>query len=283
MSAAIERVMVALDERGRKVRRSGGTWMAQCPAHDDREPSLHISPGRDGRALLHCHAGCSTTNVVTALGLNMAALFDGVVDYRTGRAGGDFMRSFLFEWRRKINSADGPECATTRHVALALSMHANAAGGSCFPSIRLLVEETRLSNKTIIEHLRQLEMHGWIQRFRRRSMTGRGWKRYEYLLDFPSAGVVKLLHHHDNETTGGNVVDLLNHDLRGGEPASTDVVNLLHTRTLEEDDQREEKRMQDHKEEKKMGGRCISCKGGLTKGYLDFCFSCGGKKAEAAA
>ena len=31
-------------------------WMALCPAHGDRNPSLHVTR-RDGRWLLYCHAG----------------------------------------------------------------------------------------------------------------------------------------------------------------------------------------------------------------------------------
>ena len=40
-------------------RRSGRGWSARCPAHDDRNPSLHILDGEDGRLLLWCFAGCS--------------------------------------------------------------------------------------------------------------------------------------------------------------------------------------------------------------------------------
>jgi len=42
------------------VRRNGHGWVARCPAHDDREPSLSLDEGDDGRALVHCHAGCQT-------------------------------------------------------------------------------------------------------------------------------------------------------------------------------------------------------------------------------
>ncbi len=47
-------------------RRSGDGWLVRCPAHDDRTPSLSIAE-RDGRMLLHCHAGCSQAAVITAL------------------------------------------------------------------------------------------------------------------------------------------------------------------------------------------------------------------------
>ena len=48
-------------------KRSGAGWMAKCPAHDDHNPSLRISDGRDGFALVHCHGGCTQEAVLAAL------------------------------------------------------------------------------------------------------------------------------------------------------------------------------------------------------------------------
>jgi DNA primase len=48
------------------ARRSGSGWMAKCPAHDDRNPSLSIEE-RDGKVLVHCHAGCGQREVIEAL------------------------------------------------------------------------------------------------------------------------------------------------------------------------------------------------------------------------
>lgn len=48
-------------------RRSGRTWLACCPAHDDREPSLAVRDGDDGRVLVHCHAGCEQKYVIDVL------------------------------------------------------------------------------------------------------------------------------------------------------------------------------------------------------------------------
>jgi len=50
-----------------QARRTGpGRWMARCPSHDDRTPSLSITD-RNGKALLHCFAGCEQRAVIEAL------------------------------------------------------------------------------------------------------------------------------------------------------------------------------------------------------------------------
>ena len=54
---------------------SGAGWLARCPAHDDRRPSLSIGVGRDGRTLLKCFAGCPTEAVIAAVDLTMRDLF----------------------------------------------------------------------------------------------------------------------------------------------------------------------------------------------------------------
>jgi putative DNA primase/helicase len=52
--------------RALKARRSGSCWMARCPAHDDRNPSLSLREVH-GKVLLHCHAGCTQSDVIDAL------------------------------------------------------------------------------------------------------------------------------------------------------------------------------------------------------------------------
>jgi len=47
--------------------RAGATWMARCPTHDDRSPSLSISASKDGKVLVHCHAGCDQRDVIATL------------------------------------------------------------------------------------------------------------------------------------------------------------------------------------------------------------------------
>ena len=50
-------------------------WQARCPAHPDRNPSLAIARGDDGRVLLKCWSGCGAAEIVQAVGLTLADLF----------------------------------------------------------------------------------------------------------------------------------------------------------------------------------------------------------------
>jgi hypothetical protein len=59
-----------------KVKRtSEGEWVACCPAHDDRSPSLAVKEAQDGRILVHCFAGCSFEDVCGAAGVEITELF----------------------------------------------------------------------------------------------------------------------------------------------------------------------------------------------------------------
>jgi putative DNA primase/helicase len=52
---------------GLEARPCGRGFIARCPAHDDRSPSLSLAQASDGRILLHCFAGCQSTDVIAAL------------------------------------------------------------------------------------------------------------------------------------------------------------------------------------------------------------------------
>jgi putative DNA primase/helicase len=58
-------------EAAQLVKRLGGTWspsgaMCQCPAHDDRSPSLSVRVGETA-LLFKCFAGCDTIDVIRAI------------------------------------------------------------------------------------------------------------------------------------------------------------------------------------------------------------------------
>lgn len=52
------------------AKRSGKGWIARCPAHDDRSPSLSVGEASDGRLLLFCHAGCEFLDILAAIGIS---------------------------------------------------------------------------------------------------------------------------------------------------------------------------------------------------------------------
>ncbi len=58
-----------------KVRQTGkDSWLACCPAHNDRSPSLSIAE-KDDAVLIHCFAGCEVTDVIGAVGLEITDLY----------------------------------------------------------------------------------------------------------------------------------------------------------------------------------------------------------------
>lgn len=52
-----------------RIKPNGGGYLAQCPAHEDKNPSLSIHQGSQQPVVLHCMAGCEADDVLTALGL----------------------------------------------------------------------------------------------------------------------------------------------------------------------------------------------------------------------
>ena len=75
MTTSLDTILNALSNNSKKTVRHNGYWMAQCPAHPDRRPSLAISH-KDERTLLHCFAGCDTRHIIDTLNLNITDLFD---------------------------------------------------------------------------------------------------------------------------------------------------------------------------------------------------------------
>ena len=57
-----------------KVKQTGaGKWVACCPAHEDRSPSLSIKQA-DDKILIYCFAGCDVDDVVGSVGMSLSDL-----------------------------------------------------------------------------------------------------------------------------------------------------------------------------------------------------------------
>lgn len=57
------------------LRKNANGYLARCPAHVDRTPSLSIGEGDDGCVLVKCHAGCELDDILAALDLEARDLF----------------------------------------------------------------------------------------------------------------------------------------------------------------------------------------------------------------
>lgn len=69
-----------------KVRGRQGSYVACCPAHKDRSPSMTVRETPEGKILMHCFAGCSISEIAGAIGVDLSDLFppeahDPVRDY----------------------------------------------------------------------------------------------------------------------------------------------------------------------------------------------------------
>jgi len=70
----------------------------------------------------------------------------------------------LFTWRSALASDKGPDSPTTRHVLLTLSLYMSEKGGSCFPPLEDLADDTGLAKATVSKHLKTAHENGWIDR-----------------------------------------------------------------------------------------------------------------------
>jgi hypothetical protein len=87
-------------ERLGAVRNGGNGWMATCPAHRDRSPSLSLRES-NGRLLLHCFAGCSIEAICEALEIRLSDLFN------ESRPSHDILPRIVREAQKEIVSLRG--------------------------------------------------------------------------------------------------------------------------------------------------------------------------------
>ena len=81
--------------------RGADRWMAKCPAHADRYPSLSIRETEDKKILLHCFAGRRVEDVCGAIGIQISDLFhNSGRSRRTAQRWRQRRRVRRFDWRQ---------------------------------------------------------------------------------------------------------------------------------------------------------------------------------------
>jgi putative DNA primase/helicase len=106
-------------------RKAGGGWMARCPAHADREPSLSIRDADGGKVLVRCHAGCDQGRVIAAL--RSRGLWDENAQRRFTRPA----------WRGVVSDQPDRDDAKRTKAALAIWQAATPAGNTLVESYLL--------------------------------------------------------------------------------------------------------------------------------------------------
>lgn len=94
-----------------------GRWIAKCPAHPDKRPSLAVRELDDGRLLVHDFAGCDIASILSSVGLEFSSLFP-------DRSLGEMVRSE----RRPFNAIDILRCVGFEALVCATAA-ANIAQG----------------------------------------------------------------------------------------------------------------------------------------------------------
>jgi hypothetical protein len=130
--------------RLQKVKKTGqGKYLAICPSHEDKSPSLAIKEV-DDRVLLHCFAGCETADVLGALGLNFE-------DIMPNQCKGNFPKEKTPFYASDILQTTWKEA----QITLACALHMSKGHILCDSDlIRLTVASARL------KHTYEVARHG---------------------------------------------------------------------------------------------------------------------------
>jgi hypothetical protein len=187
-----------LEGEGCNPRRRGDQWSALCPAHNDKEPSLSLREGDDGRALVKCHAGCTPEAVVAALGLSMAALFPSELR--------ETLQEVREEWSapEKTERKFGPDDVTFGAVPACIIMHACQmclrvyayvafrSGKQNIPQrgVRAIARAIRCDPRTASLHLEYLAATGWLFYEAKTTTTGAHRNTKVWLRNCPALDIV---------------------------------------------------------------------------------------------
>ena len=81
-----------------KVKPTGNNkWIAACPAHPDKSPSLGVKLTEDGKILIHCFSGCAVSEIVAAVDMELSDLMPTNAKYQKGVKAPRFNKYELFD------------------------------------------------------------------------------------------------------------------------------------------------------------------------------------------
>lgn len=128
------------------VRQTAHGWLARCPSHDDRSPSLSIRETGEGLLLVHCFAGCSIDAICAAVGLSTADLFP-------RRHGRDFDPTAPRPKRPRFSAGELLPLVVTEALILSLAWR-SVANGEMLSEADM--ERTELAEKAVMAAWREV-------------------------------------------------------------------------------------------------------------------------------
>jgi len=158
-------------------RQAGKGWIACCPSHEDRNPSLSIKEGAGGKPLIYCHTGCSQAEVINALKsrglwkptseINIFRRFDHKVTNYSSSCHNERSESALRLWNASqpaIGTPLEPYLYTrgiTIPVPLSIRFHPHLlhASGTYFPGMVALIRKG-IDGKEVAIHRTFLDLTG---------------------------------------------------------------------------------------------------------------------------
>jgi hypothetical protein len=111
--------------------RGKGQWLACCPHHDDKSPSMSIRLEDDGRILIHCFANCPPNDILASIGMQMSDLFP------------DKLADHLRPKRRPFNAHDVLEALSRELLIVKLSTADIAKGKELSQRDKQRLEQAR--------------------------------------------------------------------------------------------------------------------------------------------
>lgn len=122
----------------------------------------------------------------------------------------------VWSWRHAIQKSSLD--SSTKLVLLNLSIYMNDVGDGCYPSIERQVQDTGLSKRSVITHLKKALEAGFLVK-EKHGYAGQKWARNEYRASYPKGGANDDMYYE-------KVVQPLH---KGGANDDQKVVQQLHT------------------------------------------------------
>ncbi|HPG62281.1 MAG TPA: DNA primase [Casimicrobium sp.] len=138
MSGPVESLLNRLDavkENGR------GKWLARCPAHKDKRPSLSIREADSGAVLVKCWTGCTVAEIAGAVGLELSELFPPREPFTDGKS--------TQRRERVITAADGLRLLDFEADVVCIAADRMARGGALDIETRDALTTARITIRNV--------------------------------------------------------------------------------------------------------------------------------------